>query len=130
MENQSLTSEEFLALIYRLPVLNESTFSNLRKQTQTQPELLKEIFSSFFEDVNEMIAGLKTAAEQKDYQNYTSTLHTLKGLAGTIGASRLHEVTNLLYSKARNNDFSDAANGVPLLHQCIIELKDELEGKI
>lgn len=130
MENQSPINEEFLDKIHSSPVLNLNTFNNLKKQTQSQPELLKDIFRSFFEDVTEMMAGLRKSVEDQDYENYTSTLHTLKGLSGTIGATRLFEITNYLYTQARMNDFSSAASGLPLIHQSILELKDELEGKV
>ncbi len=130
MENQTSINEEFILRIHSLPVLNLNTFDNLKKQTQSQPDLLKEIFDSFFEDVTEMMAGLRQSVESKDFENYTATLHTLKGLSGTIGATRLFEITNYLYTQARMNDFSSAVSGLPLIHQSILELKDELDGKI
>jgi HPt (histidine-containing phosphotransfer) domain-containing protein len=129
MAKQSSISEEYLQKVNSLPVLNNDTFSNLKKQTQSQPELLKEIFDSFFEDVNEMIAGLKDSVTNQDFQVYTTTLHTLKGLSGTIGASRLFELTNCIYTKARMNDFSLADDSIPLLHKYILELEEEIKMK-
>ena len=113
-----------------MPVLNGNTFANLKKQTQSHPELLKEIFNSFFEDAEEMMNGLNVSVQEQDYDTYTATLHTLKGLSGTIGASRMHELTNLLYSQARADNFSAAPAGLPLLHQSIVELKAELDEEL
>lgn len=129
MENQLSISKEFLAKINEMPVLNTVTFANLQKQTRDQPQILHEIFMSFFEDVNEMISGLTIAINNQDFHNYKATLHTLKGLSGTIGATRMHEVTTFLYTQARNDDFSYASAGIPLLHQSIMDLEEELEGK-
>jgi HPt (histidine-containing phosphotransfer) domain-containing protein len=130
MENQPSISNDFLVKLQAQPVLNGNTFANLKKQTQSHPELLKEIFNSFFEDAHEMMDGLNSSVQEQDYGTYTATLHTLKGLSGTIGATRLHEITNLLYSQARASNFSAAPEGLPLLHQCIVELKTELDGEL
>ncbi len=127
---RSTNFEKFLDDLKVVPVLNPDTFSGLQKQAQSHPGLLQEIFDSFFEDARELSGNLETADAARDEKSYLEALHTLKGLAGTIGASRLHELTGFLYSQARNNDLSDASKALPVIKECIMELEKELQGKV
>ncbi len=120
----------FLDDLRQLPVINRDTLTTLQKQTQSQPAVLQEIFASFFEDARELTENMEAAVANQDEKSYTEFLHTLKGLAGTIGASRLHELSNYLYIQARNNDLSDASKGLPLINSCLRDLEKDLDGLI
>jgi len=88
------------------PIINQGTFNMLKKNTASNPEILTELFQSFIEDAGALIADIKTASQNNDNDCIYANVHTLKGLCGTIGCSRLFEVLKVMdtYNKEKSFD--------------------------
>ncbi len=57
----------------------------------------------FVKDMPERIMELKTAIDSQDYEATRNIVHTIKGIAGNLGAERLFEHAKLLEKKASSN---------------------------
>ncbi len=97
------------------PFINPQTFSVLKKNTGGNKSLLTELYQSFIDDSNELIAEIENAILQKQFDEYYSAVHTLKGLSGTIGCTRMFEVLKLMDTLNKNDNFSDSIAHLPQL---------------
>ncbi len=96
--------------IQKKPVFNENTLSVLKTQTASQPELLQEIFESFFEDADELVAMMNKNKVENNYEEFARTIHTFKGISGTIGASKLHELLKMIDLHCKKDNFNHASS--------------------
>jgi HPt (histidine-containing phosphotransfer) domain-containing protein len=72
-------------------------------QVNNMPELYQDILCSFLAELNGIFADLPRALEQERTDETRRKVHTLKGLAGTIGATRLEKVSTIINSALKNN---------------------------
>lgn len=64
--------------------------------------------SAFIQDVQELLDELpQTLTKHLDGNQFDRTLHTLKGLAGTVGANALAKVVNEAYQKLKEDSLSN-----------------------
>ncbi len=59
-------------------------------------EFLVETYDEFFEEVTSLLENAQQAVQTQNWDELQGILHTLKGLTGTMGATRLHEKTKEL----------------------------------
>lgn len=97
-----------------IPLLNTETIDQI-KSFSTDNSMIVELFTSFIDDSDILVKKIHSHTKNLD-EDLQSQVHTLKGVAGTIGASRLHEICKLFDNNLRqgNNDLN-------------IELADKLE---
>ncbi len=69
-------------------------------------ELMEKFIKKFPED--NTTEDLENAIKAKDYKAIEDTAHTLKGLSGNLGFSKLFELSSALVNAIRANDFSTA----------------------
>jgi len=112
------------------PQLNPKNIETLRRQTQNAPGLFSELFTSFIEDCNELIAQISDSIVSKDYKKLSEAIHTIKGLSGTIGASRMYEITSFIDKSNKSNDFTTAVDLYPTLNQCFVELREYINSDV
>jgi len=72
-------------------------------QVNNMPELYQDILCSFLSELDGIFADLPRALEQDWTDETRRKVHTLKGLAGTIGATRLEKISTVLNSALKNN---------------------------
>lgn len=70
-------------------------------------DLFNEILVMFYQDHNLDGSKLQTALESKDMGALKHLAHTLKGVAASVGAMDLFEVTKALDAAVNNTDFND-----------------------
>ena len=99
------SEKEFLALT-EYPVINQKNLEKLRKNTVNNPQLLREIFESFLEESEALINDIKKAMEVDNYELFYSAVHSLKGLSGTIGCSRMFELLKMMDALNKENQFN------------------------
>jgi HPt (histidine-containing phosphotransfer) domain-containing protein len=88
------------------PVFNPNNMEKLRFQTRNKPELLKEIVDSFIEESYEITEEIKDHINSRNIEMLSRSVHTLKGLAGTIGASRFYQILSYIDACHKENNFS------------------------
>ena len=92
------------------PVLDPSVIASLRDLTPPgEPDVLKELFTLFLEDVPDRIARLRAAWQAGDAVGVQRAAHSLKGSAGNIGATKLHAVCAVLDAQGRSGDLAPLA---------------------
>jgi HPt (histidine-containing phosphotransfer) domain-containing protein len=89
------------------PVLDPSVIASLRDLTPPgEPDVLKELFALFLEDVPGRIERLRAAWQAGDAVAVQRAAHSLKGSAGNIGATQLHAVCASIDAQGRSGDLA------------------------
>jgi HPt (histidine-containing phosphotransfer) domain-containing protein len=94
--------------LINLPHINEVNLHKLQKSTAGNPQLLKEIFQSFIDESRELIVEIKAGIEKNDHALYYNAVHSLKGLAATIGCTRLFHLLKIMDSLNKENQYSES----------------------
>lgn len=68
-------------------------------------QLYLEILYTFYTDYNTFLKGLDNMFQEEDDEDLAIEIHTVKGLAATIGATELHTIAIEFESKLRENNF-------------------------
>jgi len=89
----------------KYPLFNGTTLAMLRKNTMKNPDVLVELFNSFIEDSEELIRSLNSPDSNDNFSGFYTSVHTLKGLSGTIGCTRMFEVLKMMDSLNKEKDF-------------------------
>lgn len=84
--------------------------------------LMKKFVLKFTQD--KTLSGLKLAVQNKDYPSIEETSHTLKGVSGNLGFTKLYEDSAALCNAVREKDFSKADSLAPK----VIELCESING--
>jgi HPt (histidine-containing phosphotransfer) domain-containing protein len=112
------------------PLINAPTLSMLKKNTADNPEFLKELFQSFIDDSQELIDELQRTAENEDIDDFYIAVHTLKGLSGTIGCSRMFELLKLMDTLNKEKNFTGSMAHLEMLHIMFQETSEEIHMQI
>ena len=108
------------------PLINPSSLDKLKKSTASNPQYLIEIFKSFVEDSDELINEMKQALNNKDYEQYYNAVHSLKGLAGTIGFTRMFHLLKIMDAHNKDEKFDESANNLETLQYFFTEISEYL----
>ncbi|QJD09424.1 Hpt domain-containing protein [Flammeovirga sp. MY04] len=77
--------------IYRtIPLLKENVW--VRIKNYAKEEQFNNLLQSFEKDFYKLISQAKVSMRNKRNEELRTCLHTLKGIAGTVGANRLHQM--------------------------------------
>ncbi len=109
--------------LHEIPHINPDTLQKLRNSTAKNPEFLKEIFQSFIDDTGVLLQEIKKSTEENDFDTYYTSVHTLKGLSGTIGCSRIFNLLKIMDSLNKEQDFSQSKQLVQDLETMFQELE-------
>lgn len=82
------------------PVINADTFNEI--MDVIGPRGRDEFIDYLVRDLRNLAAGLDRAIETRDAQEAQEKAHSLIGLAGTVGATRLHALATTLQREAAN----------------------------
>lgn len=112
------------------PQINPKTLENLRRSTANNPAMLKEIFQSFIEDSEDLMQEINDALNSNNNQMYASAVHSLKGLSGTIGCTRMFEILKLMDLLNKEAQFEESRKGLDILTANFRELEQIIESEI
>jgi HPt (histidine-containing phosphotransfer) domain-containing protein len=112
------------------PILNPSTLAMLKRNTLNDPGFLIDLFESFIEDTKELLEELHKSAEENQVQEYFETVHTLKGLCGTIGCSRMFELLKVMDTLNKQNEFDQSAQHLPQLELVFDDTRQVINSEI
>jgi PAS domain S-box-containing protein len=116
------TSQEAQAIAF--PSISGVDVHKGLEQVDNMPELYQDILCSFLSELDGIFADLPRALEQDWTDETRRKVHTLKGLAGTIGATRLEKITTVLNSALKNN----LAISPELIHELEEALNEAKKG--
>lgn len=108
------------------PLVNLENLETLRAKTANQPEFLLEIFRSYVEESQELIGEMQEAFQDNESDRYYQAVHSLKGLAGTLGIPRMFQLLKWMDALNKEQHFQDSAAELPRLQNIF----DETSGYI
>ncbi|WP_448518445.1 PAS domain S-box protein [Rhodoflexus sp.] len=102
-----------------LPLMNPAVVAHIKKLAGSQTGMLQGLLESFITDIGQLREKIGAAHAQAKAAEMVSALHTLKGLCGTIGASRLFECASATYAQASSDPRSITQDQLNRLFQLI-----------
>lgn len=90
--------------------------------------LLKQLLASFLHDHQQTIGSLEEALANQDLQLAQSIAHTVKGAAGTIGASKVQEQALMIETAIENDQAFEIANLKSEIEIALQEIEVALES--
>lgn len=85
-----------------------------------EPDEFNELAELFIETAEAELAALKDALAATNVEELAKTAHSLKGAAGNLGFSRIHELAQTVDANAKDNVLEGAAE---LIGNIDLELK-------
>jgi PAS domain S-box-containing protein len=104
-----------------LPIIDEEIVGQLRDIGGQ--ELVDSIMEEFVTEATELVTGAVDAYALGDIPTVKSHLHTLKGSAGTIGVSRVADISRTAEGKLKVNDTSGLKEALQALEKAFVEFK-------
>lgn len=111
--------------IYSFEMLDNEVINQLKDLAG--PEMVSQVMSEFLAEATEQINNSVAAYKKQDFKTMKSELHTLKGNAGTLGLTRLHEITKHIEVKGKSDDFDKFEEESILLRKVFDSYKDILQ---
>lgn len=109
------------------PQLNTETIDQIRSFSDDD-SIIVDLFTSFIEDSENLINNIGSLVKENNNNDKLKVaVHTLKGLAGTIGASRLHEICKVLDANLKNDNGSQNEELSDQFFSCFGDLKQHIE---
>ncbi|MFW5891970.1 MAG: Hpt domain-containing protein [Bacteroidota bacterium] len=114
----------------KIPHINPDTLQKLRNSTAKKPDFLKEIFQSYITDTETLLKEIQVSIDDNDFDAYYTAVHTLKGLSGTIGCSRIFNLLKIMDKLNKDQNFSQSKQWTEDLNQMFQELKTIIINEI
>lgn len=105
--------------------MNENSpidWSIARQTVQDDEELLRELVSTFLEEIPLTMQAMRAAIDTNESSSLQRAAHTLKGALGHFGAQRAYDAAMQVETLAREGNVVGAADGLPALHVAMAEL--------
>ena len=100
-------------------VLDPAVLETLRQLTEPgEPDVLEEVLRIFLQEAPPRIERLRTSWAAGNIVEMQRAAHSLKGSAGNIGATALHNVCRQLDERGRSGEVADLA---PLVDAMVME---------
>jgi len=91
-------------------------------------KLYHKLLLQFLLDNEETVDVLQVALEQRDYQLANMKLHTLKGVAGNIGADHLYRATRELETSIKEEQLEKIPLQMELFSSSLLDVLDSIQG--
>jgi HPt (histidine-containing phosphotransfer) domain-containing protein len=91
-------------------------------------ELLSELIGMFREDCPNLMEQIRNAVGGCDLPPLMSAAHTLKGLLGSLGARKAHDIAFRLENIGRGSDMTGAAEALDMMEDEIVKVDAALES--
>ena len=126
-ENQKNETQKEV-LNNELPILKTEILDSL--QAMGSEDVLKSLFKSFLKDANELVGEINNHLKNKNYQELRKSNHTINGLSGTIGASKMNKICIDISKAIKEERFSDLDEIVANLNQINLELINHINTTV
>ena len=108
--------------------LDPEVIDRLRQLTEDgQPDVVKEVLGLFLLDAPTRLQAITAAVAARDAAGLQRAAHTLKGAAGTIGATALQAASRELEEMGRAAAFDRAEAGLAAVQRQYLRLKAEID---
>ncbi len=120
------TTEKTANQTKEIATLNQVSIDKILSLVKNNKAKFEILTSSFATDMESLLASAKQAAQNQDHKQIISDLHTIKGVAGTIGTSALYEESKNFYAALKENDFADLPTKIQKMEECYQQAKAAL----
>jgi len=96
------------------------------EQVNNMQELYRDVLGSFLDELNGLFADLPARLTQEITDDTRRKIHTLKGIAATVGATRLTRIATVINSMLKCNH-AISAELIDGLNEALMEAKKALE---
>ena len=93
---------------------NTSLLAELESISGSKQEV-KKMLISYLEDTHQLVDSINKAHQNKSKEELKRSVHTLKGLSATIGASAMHNISQSIDIQLKQNDFNVSKEILKLL---------------
>ena len=101
--------------------------SVLRESLGDDDELIKEILELFRSNAAEIMASMKSAASEDDFETVRSSAHSLKGSSGNIGAKALMATMKSIEEACSDDNLNSIRTRISQSEEDFTDLLEELE---
>ncbi|HXG89864.1 MAG TPA: Hpt domain-containing protein [Vicinamibacterales bacterium] len=110
------------------PALDPKVLATLRQLNQPgEPDVVGEVLALFRVDAPGRIEAITQAAAAGDSAGLQRAAHTLKGAAGSIGATELQRVCRALEEAARAGHTVPASSSMAELHHAFAQVRAAID---
>lgn len=120
--------EELVVVISKLINIAPSGFDMNRALSNLggKKDLLKELASQFFRKYSDALNEIRMALDHEDYERIADKAHSVKGVAGNLGAFELSETAALIEKAAKEQAEEKLMMLLKSFRQVFKKLKDEM----
>jgi CheY-like chemotaxis protein len=109
-------------------LLNQTSIDKILSLVKHNKVKFEVLTSSFYADMEALIASAKEAQQQENHKQLVSDIHTIKGVTGTIGTAALYEETKFFYAQLKENNFDKAEKSLQIIESLYQETCKALEA--
>ncbi|MFP4287806.1 MAG: Hpt domain-containing protein [Bacteroidales bacterium] len=112
-----------------IDLIDQETMNMLQEYSKGNPELVTDIIDSFVPEAEELIGKIQNAIQSQDLELLRSSVHSLSGISGSIGASQLRALASDSENAAKKGEQEKAislATQIPDAYQELLNLLKKL----
>lgn len=110
-----------------IALIDQETMNMLREYARGNPELVTDIIDSFVPEAEELIVKIEKASQSKDFELLRSSVHSLSGISGSIGASQLRAIASDSENAIKTAEYEKALSLTKQIPDAYRELLDLLK---
>ncbi len=107
-------------------IINRTVVEQIKTLAQGNEKYVNHLFESFYADSENLLHTSEQALENQDFVELQKSIHTLKGLAGTIGATRLFEQSKVIHDELKAQNHEKLAENIQNLRQVYEQTAHEM----
>ena len=97
------------------------------KRVRGKPQRLLSLIDMYLDDCGSSAEDITKALDNSDTESLTYLTHTIKGVAGNLSGQRLHRISALIETAARENNLTQAQALMPEFKDEILKFEDMLK---
>lgn len=110
----------------QIEILNQTSITKLLSLVKNNKNKFNILLNSFDEDMLDLLSNANLAIHNEDNKELISIIHTIKGIAGTLGTTLLYEFVKDFYLQLHEGNFAISTQNLAqistLYHQASAEL--------
>lgn len=107
----------------QFPALDKGVIQTILQHAKGDKEIIDELLNSFYEDVNELIGQIELNLQSDNVDELRIAVHSLAGLAGTIGGVKLKEMARDTENSIKSGNIDQAKEMAVFLKPAFEEFK-------
>jgi PAS domain S-box-containing protein len=102
-------------------MVNKEVLERIKGLAKNNQAYLRNLYLSFKDDLDVLFKESHEFISSQQNEALVKNIHTIKGLAGTIGATQLHEITTTFYAQLKEGNFQYANTQLQNMEKCYSE---------